>query len=159
MQIEFISPLALPSVAQTLDFTCGAACFDSMFKYFTGSSPGEMHFAEELGSLALGYTPPENIVELARHYGFFCEMKVSAQISDLVAPLGRGEVVFVTWWDEDAGHYSLVKGLEREHIILMDPWLARDGWDNRLAIRDFFPNWMARGCRMIRVHSNFTFCK
>jgi predicted double-glycine peptidase len=144
-------PLDLPMVAQSLDYTCGAACFDSMFNYFTGISLGEMHFANELETIALGYTPPIHVVNLARKYGFSCEMTENAQIINFVEPLYKGEVIFVTWWDEDAGHYSLVKHLGRHHIILMDPWLARLGLDNRLATKDFVLNWNARGSRMIRV--------
>ncbi len=148
MQTEMID---LPRVAQTLDYTCGAACFESMYKYFKGTSFGEMHFAKDLGSLEFGFTPPINIVNLARQYGFFCEMKEGAQISDLIEALTKREVIFVTWWDEDAGHYSLVKAIENDHILLMDPWLAREGLDNRLLTDDFVPNWNARGAKMIRV--------
>ncbi len=150
--IERISkPMALPIVAQTLDYTCGAACFDSMFKYFSGSSPGEMYFANELGSLALEYTPPENIVALAKQYGFVSELKEGAQISDLIEPLSNDEVIFVTWWDEDAGHYSLVRYLDADHISLMDPWTARQGLDNNIPLSNFITNWNARGSKMIRV--------
>lgn len=145
------APLALPDVAQSLDYTCGAACFDSMFKYFKGASPGEMYFAEKLETLRMGYTPPINIVNLAKTYGFFCEMLEGALITDLVESLAKRQVIFVTWWDEDAGHYSLVKQLESQHIILMDPWLARVGLENKLSINDFKLFWDARGSRMINV--------
>lgn len=139
------TPLDLPRVAQTLDYTCGAACFESMFRYFKSTSPGEMHFAKELGALTLGYTPPKNVLRLARDHGFKCEMIEGADIADLRAPLSDGHVIFVTWWDEDAGHYSLVKALDRGSVTLMDPWAAREGVDNRLALADFIPHWKARG--------------
>lgn len=144
-------PLNLPRVAQSLDYTCGAACFDSMFHFYRGFSLGELRFAHELQTMALGYTPPMNIVNLARDYGFFSEMREDAQVEDFVDGLSKNEVIFVTWWDGEAGHYSLVKHLEKNHITLMDPWLAREGLDNRLLIADFIPNWVARGSRMIRA--------
>jgi predicted double-glycine peptidase len=143
--------LDLPLVAQTLDYTCGAACFDSMYRYFKNISPGEMHFAKELGALELGYTPPKNIVKLAKEYGFACELSERAQITDLVEPLAKGHAVFVTWWDEDAGHYSLVQSLDHNFITLMDPWTAREGAVNRLAIADFIPHWHQRGGLLITV--------
>lgn len=143
--------LDLPRVAQTLDFTCGAACFESMFRFLKGSSPGEMFFARELKSLELGYTPPENIVELARQYGLSCEMQTGASLLELRSYFDRGQVVFVTWWDEDAGHYSLIKELSQDQILLMDPWLAREGLDHRLPLATFIPHWQARGSRFISV--------
>lgn len=138
-------------VAQSLDYTCGAACFDSAFQYFKGHSPGEMYFAQELETLRLGFTPPINIVKLAKNYGFMSEMTEGATIQDFIEPLSNNEVLFITWWDEDAGHYSLVKHLDSQHITLMDPWLARDGRDNQLLIDDFSEYWSMRGNRLIKM--------
>ncbi len=147
-------PLNLPKIAQSLDHTCGAACFDSMFKYFKGDSPGEMYFANELETIRLGYTPPIHIVNLAKKYGFICDMIEGAVISDFIEPLTKNEVIFVTWWDEDAGHYSLVKNLESDCITLMDPWLARLGLDNQMSITEFEKRWKNRGSLMIKVRTS-----
>ena len=141
----------LPRVAQTLDYSCGAACFESMVRHLRGSSPGELYFAERLGTLTLGYTPPEKIVELARAHGFTCEMVTGAEIPELFAQFRENGVLFVTWWDEDAGHYSLVKDLDADAITLMDPWLARENEDRRIDLPEFEIHWKRRGARVIRV--------
>jgi len=145
----------LDSVAQSHDFTCGAACFESMFRYFRGRSPGELQFAKELGCFELGHTPPKNIVALASKYGFECALKENATLLDLKTALPTGEVgdtvIFVTWWDEDAGHYSLIKRLNDDSITLMDPWAAREGRDTTLALSTFVPLWRQRGAIMIKV--------
>ncbi len=146
-----VASMNLPRIAQTLDYTCGAACFESMFQYYKGFSLGEMYFANELETLKLGYTPPVNIVTLAKNHGFSCDMMEGAIIPDLIEPFTRGKVIFVTWCFENAGHYSLVKCLDREHITLMDPWCAREGMDNRLTLKEFVPYWQARGSRIIKV--------
>lgn len=143
--------MRLPLVSQTLDYTCGAACFESMFRFFKGTSPGEMFFADQLGTLALGYTQPERIVELALSYGFQCSLKEGATLNDLVQAVAKGEVVFVTWWDEDAGHYSLVESIDLTSIVLMDPWSARELKQNRIAIDFFLIQWKERGQKMIHV--------
>lgn len=143
--------LELPFVVQTLPYTCGAACFSSMFEYFRGWSPGEMHFAKELQTLELGYTPPQNIVNLAKIYGFSCAMKQGARVEDLIKAFAKRAVIFVTWWDEDAGHYSLVKHIDSTHLVLMDPWWPRETIDHRLRVTDFVPNWDLRGAKMIAV--------
>lgn len=141
----------LPLVAQSLDFTCGAACFASMFEHLRGHSPGEMAFAAELGTLEKGFTPPEDLLRLLGAYGFRAEMHEGASLEDLRAAWDAHEVVYVTWWDEDAGHYSLVMELGPDEIQLMDPWTAREGRPNRLALAQFLPNWRQRGARWIGV--------
>lgn len=143
--------LDLPLVAQELDFTCGAACFESMFRYLRGISLGERHFAWEMGTLELGYTPPERVVSLALAYGFECSMKTDANLGDLHAALTTGWVIFITWWDEDAGHYSLLRSMNESEVVLMDPWTAREGHDTHLPIAEFERHWKARGARMITV--------
>lgn len=151
MNIKVKLPLALPQVPQTLDHTCGAACFASMYKYFKNTSLDDMHFAHELKTLELGYTLPESIVELAQHYGFSCEIKREAQVEDLLHFLSKGAVIFVTWWYEDSGHYSLVKLIDHKAITLMDPWTAREGQDQHRLLSDFIPHWKARGSVLIAV--------
>ena len=143
--------LELPLVAQSLDYTCAAACFDSMFRFFHGHSPGEMHFAKELGTLELGYTPPENVFMLAQTHNFNVLLKEKQNLSVLKRHFAQGNVIFVTWWDEDAGHYSLVQAMEGETIILMDPWKAREDCFLALPLKEFLRNWNSRGAKMICV--------
>jgi hypothetical protein len=143
--------MGLPLVAQTLDFTCGAACFESLYRYFRREACGELHYARELGTLELGYTPIENVLALTQRYGFHCEMKSAATLDHLRSALAARDVAVVTWWDEDAGHYSLVSGIDQEHILLMDPWEAREGKEKRLRLNDFVPLWQTRGAVLIRV--------
>ncbi len=158
--------LNLPLVPQSLDFTCGPACFSSMYKYYQRTLPGknsganggpnyepndEMHFAKKLGTLDLGFTPPENIISLALDCGFKAELREAGTLKDIQLHVSMGAIVFVTWWDEDAGHYSLVERLTENEIILMDPWLAREGKLNSLAHLDFVPKWEARHSRLISV--------
>lgn len=146
-----VEALDLPQVPQSLEFTCGAACFESMYHYFKGISLGELHFAEKLGTLDLGYTHPERIAELAADYGFFVELSKEASFEMLKEKFYEHGVVFITWWDEDAGHYSLVKNINKDSILLMDPWMARQGKDKRLKITQFQEHWKARGSVMISI--------
>ena len=146
--------LNLPQVSQSLDFTCGAACFACMHQYFFKESYGELYFAEKLGTLKLGYTAPESIVDLAKEYSLHSELKIGSKFDDLTHAFFRSAVVFVTWWDEDAGHYSLVKSIESKSILLMDPWSAREGKDKRLALEEFQNYWDMRGRKMISVRRN-----
>lgn len=146
-----VEALDLPQVPQSLEFTCGAACFESMYRYLKGISLGELHFAEKLGTFALGYTQPEKIAELAADYGFFVELAKEASFEMLNEKFHEQRVIFVTWWDEDAGHYSLIKSINKDYIFLMDPWEARQGKDKQLKITQFQDLWKARGSVMISI--------
>lgn len=57
----------------------------------------------------------------------------------------------ISWWYEDSGHYSLVKSIDESHILLMDPWEAREGKDNLLTLADFENLWTQRGAVLISV--------
>ncbi|HXH30784.1 MAG TPA: cysteine peptidase family C39 domain-containing protein [Bacteriovoracaceae bacterium] len=142
-------PMDLPYVGQTLPFTCAAACFESMYQFLRGASPGELHWASELGTMSLGYTPPVNVYLLGVSLGFTCRISESAGWGDLLSAVNSAAVIFVTWWDEDARHYSLLKGIDECSVILMDPLTAFERRDNILDKDFFLEQWKARGSVMI----------
>jgi len=142
---------ALPMIAQTLDFTCGAACLASALLAFGHADVTEIQLAEELGTLRAGFTPPENVVAMARAYGYRAEMTLGGSVADLRRAVRQGGIIIVTWWDEDAGHYSVVENLGETQITLMDPWTARHGQTNTLDLDYFLENWKARGSRIIDI--------
>lgn len=144
---------AFPMVAQTLDISCGAACFDSMVRFVTGSSPGELFFIKRLGIEEIGYASIERMMDLAQDYGFKAELKTGCVVADLIQAESEGHILYVTWWFDDAGHYSLVRSIDNHEITLMDPWAARDGSDTIMSLDDFVPLWMQRGGKLIVVDS------
>lgn len=149
--MAFINEMKLPLVSQTYDYTCGAACFASMMLFLRGEASGEHYFARELGTFDLGYTLPEKIVELAHHLEFCVNFKKKSNILELTEQIKLQNVVFVTWWFEDSGHYSLVMGISETQIKLMDPWEAREGKELLMPIKQFNQHWQSRGGVFIAV--------
>tara|TARA_B110001454_G_scaffold218046_1_gene244912 strand:+ start:22922 stop:23374 length:453 start_codon:yes stop_codon:yes gene_type:complete len=142
----------LPRIKQTLDFSCGAACFESMYQFLKrGEHADDLFFARELGTLELGYTSPERIAELAQRYRFKVNFQKNLTLSKLQIAFDGTAVLFVTWWYEDSGHYSLVKSMDDSYITLMDPWEAREDKDNRILLADFEKFWTQRGAVLISV--------
>lgn len=142
----------LPRIKQTLDYSCGPACFESMYRFLKrGEHADDLFFARELSTLELGYTLPERIAELALQYKFKVDFQKGLTISHLKLAFNTRSVLFVTWWYEDSGHYSLVKSIDDSHILLMDPWEAREGKDNLLTLADFENFWTQRGAVLISV--------
>lgn len=142
---------SLPQVAQVLDHTCGAACFDSMYQLIFGQSLGEEFFAEKLGIDTIGYAPVERVVALAREYQLNAELRQDCTVDDMIAVSQQNTVVFVTWWFDDAGHYSLIRSLENDVLTLMDPWQARDSLDTHMTLEEFVPLWNLRGAKLIVI--------
>lgn len=140
-----------PLMAQILDFTCGAVSLASVLRAFGHAEADEARLSAELGTLRVGFTPPENVVEVAKAYGHRAEMSTGAALEDLRRSVARPGATIITWWDEDAGHYSVVENLRDNSITLMDPWLARDGTFNEMAIETFMVHWRARGSRLIYI--------
>jgi len=66
-------------------------------------------------------TPGENMVEAARHFNFHARLIDNANLSKVSEYLRRKVPVIVNWWSGDDGHYSVVVGLGRTHILLRDP--------------------------------------
>lgn len=155
-QSDPIDSRLLPRVAQKLDHTCGAACFDSMFQLLLGQKHGEIFFALKLGALDLGYTPVESIVALAQSYGLDAVLCEGQTIEDLTNLSKDSCVLFVTWWFDDAGHYSLVREIDNvtASIVLMDPWAARENLDTVMPLTGFAPLWNKRGAKIIAVRKN-----
>ncbi len=75
----------------------------------------------------------------------------NSTLKDVYSRFSQASVLFVTWWYEDSGHYSLVKHIDQNRITLMDPWEAREGKDNVLKLKDFETHWQARGGVLICV--------
>ena len=150
---KLVNARDLPMLAQELDHTCGAVCFDSMFRLLFDVAHGEMFFAERLGALELGYTPIERILELARSYDLDADLFEGQSVSELEALARQDVILFVTWWFDDAGHYSLVREIDagEETIVLMDPWQARDRRDTVMKLNDFAPLWRQRGAKILAV--------
>lgn len=143
--------MKLPLIKQNLDYTCGAVCVQSLLEFFNLPFLSEMEIAQQLGTLELGFTPPENIVLFIKKLNLEATLIKNANLQDLKLAFDDGNILFVTWWDEDAGHYSLIQNMEKEDITLMDPWLARQGLWNNMKLYDFEKHWKARGAVFIKV--------
>lgn len=122
-----------------------------MASHYFGVIYDDLAFADRLENLSMGFTPPENIVKLAKELGLKAELIEGATADDLLTSLNSGAIIFVTWWDEDAGHYSLVCDVDTETdtVTLMDPLAARNGTYNTLALTEFLLFWRMRGAKLI----------
>ncbi|MEK7634885.1 MAG: C39 family peptidase [Patescibacteria group bacterium] len=90
----------------------------------------------------------KNIADAARVLGFKVEIKNESSFEDIEQWLKRGVPVIVDWFtrgrrdyddsEVSDGHYSVVTGLDDEHIYLQDPEI---GGERKIEREDFMKVW------------------
>jgi len=129
--------LQVPDVRQCTNYSCGAACFQAVMRYWGGEDMGEGQFIEllntTLGETAHKGTTPNNIVRGAEKMGFRAEIRENLTLDDLKKSIEEGVPVIVegqAWKDENQswemnenGHYMVVIGVDDKNVYLEDPWI------------------------------------
>lgn len=124
---------------------CGVASLKSVL-WFLGHrvSAGRLARFSGAGSDGIDHGP---LVRAARKRGFAVFSRANGSIADLRRFLKHGHPVIVGWWSQDkgdlpfdpgwslaerrkrdCGHYSVVCGIDKTRVLLMDPqWEERGG--------------------------------
>jgi predicted double-glycine peptidase len=121
----------LPLVRQSTPYTCGVACLQSILYYYGQEWPEDI-LARELKSTEAEGTNYHEILRFARSRGLTAQEKEGMTIDDLrrACAVGRPIIVAYQAWgarpdmyanDWEDGHYSIVVGVDREKVYLMDP--------------------------------------
>ena len=111
--------LNVPAYLQTPAF-CGPACLRMVFAYY-GIPIRESAIAIFAKSSREEGTSGENMVKAACHFNFRARMVENTSLSKVSGYLRKNIPVIVNWWSSDDGHYSVVVGLSKTHILLRDP--------------------------------------
>ena len=109
---------------------CGPASLKIVLAYF-GVEKSEEEIADVCGKNPELGTDDAGLKKTAEHYGSKVEIKNSAEFTDIEEWLKRKVPVIVDWFtrgradypDSEVadGHYSVVAGLDDEHVYLQDP--------------------------------------
>ena len=126
---------------------CGPACLKIVFDYY-GIEKSEQEFAKLTDMIPDLGTDEEGIEKAVQSLGFKVEIKNESAFEDIQAWLEKGVPVIVDWFtrgrsdysDSDVadGHYSVVVGLDGEHIYLQDPEV---GGMRKIKRNDFLLVW------------------
>jgi len=130
--------LDVPAIGQETGWECGNTCLAAVAGFF-GRNLDPAAFARLAGTTRLG-TDHDNMRQAAIASGAIAEAKPGGTIAELAAWLERGVPPIVGWWSmepgdrhwrrrwnrrvrrkKDCGHYSVVKGIDANTIVLMDP--------------------------------------
>ena len=124
---------------------CGPACLKIVFAYF-GRHLSEQKIAKACRSSVRSGTTGPNMVRGAKQFGFDAKVFDRSNFRTIAKWLRRGVPVIVDWMSTvrnpgdgqpmACGHYSVVCGLEKSHIVLQDPGIG----GRRRISRDAFLN-------------------
>ena len=139
--------LKLESFQETLHAgMCGPASLKIVLDYY-GVDKSEQELAMLTNTTEIG-TNAENIVHAAESLGFKTVIKNESSLSDIEEWMEKKVPVIVNWFtrgrvdysDSEVadGHYSVVAGLDAEHIYLQDPEI---GELRTLKREDFMKVW------------------
>jgi predicted double-glycine peptidase len=126
---RFRPPLRVANFKQSRAM-CGPACIKIIMGYF-GKRVSEKAIAQTCRSSSSTGTTGANLVKGARKLGFAARIFDNSSFKIMETWLRRGVPVIVDWMSTAragakgtpmaCGHYSVVCGLGRNHIVLLDP--------------------------------------
>ena len=142
--------LGVPAVAQTTNYSCGAASLAAVLRYWNVYDGPEQGLWPALHTTPKDGTEPGPIADVARAHGLSAEYRRDVTLGELRAALGRGETVIldlqawadkpVKWADDwDDGHYVVMTAMDERRIRFMDP--SEDAGYGQLGIADFLERW------------------
>lgn len=108
-------------LAQTRDYTCGAAAVASVLQWF-GEHADEVMCAQAMGTNKVVGTTPEDMVRYLKHRGLKAWAHTDTPIDYILGRARAGQVTLVDWNDY-GGHWVVVAGYDplSDAIVLADP--------------------------------------
>jgi len=100
---------------------CGPACLKMVLSAY-GINKSERYLAKTTKSSRTGGCYEKDMIKAAEEFNLTGYVKQKSSIKELKQLIKRGIPAIVDWFSpEEAGHYSVVVGFERNKIILADP--------------------------------------
>ncbi len=104
---------------------CGPACLKMVLSAY-GINKSENHLAELTKTSRKTGCWEKDIVKTAKRFGLNGYVKQNSSIKELKRLVKKGIPVIVDWFSpEEAGHYSVVVGFEKNKILLADPHFGK----------------------------------
>lgn len=144
--------IQLPEIYKQTPMFCGPTCLRMIFK-FHGIEKTEEELAELTKASRTDGTSPDEIVRVAREFGFQAEYKTRSSIEELRLLIEQGVPPIVDWFSEENGHYSIVIGIDDEYVTMAEPLT---GSTRTLTIKNFLIKWFELDAYPPQDPSNFT---
>lgn len=98
-------------------------------------------------------TSHKGMINAANSLGFSCFIHENATLKDVAAFLSARLPVIVNWIDNksNTGHYSVMINIEREYVMLSDPWYGPAYQVRRKIFEARWNDGLTRGKRWIMI--------
>lgn len=126
---------------------CGPASLKIVMDYY-GISVSERKIAKAAGATKEKGVSFDGLARAAKHFKFNVFYKKNSSLDDIEKFINKKIPVIVDWFLEDDGHYSVVSGIDRKNILLMDPSL--DKGKRKISREDFLRVWFDFRGKFIR---------
>ena len=104
---------------------CGPACLKMVISAY-GLNRSETYLAKLTKTSRTKGCIENNIIKAALKLGFKGYVKQKSSIKEIRRLIKKGIPVIVDWFSpEEAGHYSVVVGFEKDTILLADPHFGK----------------------------------
>ena len=131
--------LKVPFFKQDTNYSCGPATMQMIFRFY-GKFFSEEKLVKKLNTQKSIGTHHQAMIDLAIEEGFFPYVNNESSIEEIESYLNKKIPVIVHYTepDNDDGHYSVIIGIEKNNIILNDPW---NGEKFKINIEEFEKRW------------------
>jgi ABC-type bacteriocin/lantibiotic exporter with double-glycine peptidase domain len=102
---------------------CGPASLKIVLEYY-GITISESELTKITKCNKSG-TRAHNIVKAAKILGMDAHIKDNSTLEEVNKLIYQGIPIIIDWFLKDEGHYSVVAGMDKEHIYLQDPELGK----------------------------------
>ena len=111
--------LSVPAFKQS-PYQCGPTSLRMVLAYF-GVEVDEAIISNLAGTKPIVGTTPEKLLEAAHKLGLKGTWNIESSLQDIQEYIEQGTPVIVNWFYDDDGHYSVVIGINKKTIVLLNP--------------------------------------
>ncbi len=104
--------------------TCGPACLRMILQYYNIKASEKKLIKLTKCTKEKG-TSAKNLIKAAHYFNIKGKIIDNATFSDINRHINRKIPVIVNWFSTDEGHYSVVIGIDKKYIYLLDPELGK----------------------------------
>lgn len=117
---------------------CGPASLEIVLRYYDAGK-GQNELKKLLNSSMLNGTTSSNMIRVAKGLGFKARYKTNSSASDIRKLIADKVPPIIGWFTPEGGsHYSVVKGIDKKNIFIVDPNLSKI---RKFKIEDFEDRW------------------
>lgn len=131
--------LNYPFYRQKTDYTCGPTVLKMVFKKHS-LHKDEFALAKSANTQVRWGTQHAGMIKTALKHQFYSFVRNNGSVENLREFVKKGYAVIIDWTEPTSreGHYSLLIGFTKTHVIYHDPWWGRQ---SRMRIGTFTKYW------------------